>query len=448
MSVNDEWNHFIFQQMKKDGYDPFMNSHLTNDEMSVKINDPPSTKEASIEPKCVGPAPECNELFISTKTKCLYLSVPIDIENIFWKIPILDYYQQECGVVKKQKKIVCNTPEEYEQYKENLSHVNHYYEEQVIKMIDNVGLAPEGTETRILKRRYHYRKPVVAPVAEEESVDIDPESTLNPTPVPVPSIYSKCKKRLQYKNERKITIGMSKKDIVNSRRKKKAGAFYNCFALIVRFQHEDGFHEFHVKIFKTGKLEIPGRFSHSVLKSIKQIILKIVQPYYPDTPIHYVDGKDGVLINSNFNCGYHIDRDKAYSIFRNKYGIETSYNSSSYQGVKCKYYFNCEVGFKRALQTGRILEKDSMKMKELVKTHKYTKIAFMIFRTGSCIIVGNCTKKILYFLYDYIKDILKTEYHELATSYEDPLEKKPVKSAKVQKMNIYVQRVVATGPSS
>ena len=341
MSVNEEWNHFIFQQMKKDGYDPFMNSHLTNDESSVKINDPPSTKEASIEPKCVGPAPECNELFISTKTKCLYLSVPIDIENIFWKIPILDYYQQECGVVKKQKKIVCNTPEEYEQYKENLSHVNHYYEEQVIKMIDNVGLAPEGTETRILKRRYHYRKPVVAPVAEEESVDIDP--ALDPTPVPVPSIYSKCKKRLQYKNERKITIGMSKKDIVNSRRKKKAGAFYNCFALIVRFQHEDGFHEFHVKIFKTGKLEIPGRFSHSVLKSIKQIILKIVQPYYPDTPIHYVDGKDGVLINSNFNCGFYINRHMLCDILRSKYNIQAMFDPCSYPGIQCKFYYNNDL---------------------------------------------------------------------------------------------------------
>ena len=41
-------------------------------------------------------------------------------------------------------------------------------------------------------------------------------------------------RRIKFKDERKITVGVSKKDIMNCRGKAK-DAFYNCFAMIVRF---------------------------------------------------------------------------------------------------------------------------------------------------------------------------------------------------------------------
>lgn len=418
-NIDDEWQQFILKEYKKDGYDGIMHSHLTNDDHEILPVIKNNEKHVStIQQGCVASemvAPKCGELFISTKTKCLYLSEPIDIERIFWGLPVIDYYKPECGVVKKQKKIVCQNPEEYEQYKKRLSEINHYYQEQIIKMIDNVGLAPEGTETRIYKKRFDKKE----------------QKTRGE--------FMKCKKRVVYKNERKLTVGMCKKDIVNSRRKKKSGAFYNCFALIVRFlpNADENFQEFHVKVFNTGKLEIPGRFTTAVLQKIKQIVLDIVQPFrVGETPLYYVDGKDGVLINSNFKCGYFVDRDRIYTVLRNKYGIETSYNSSSYQGVKCKYYFNNEIGFDGP-QTGSILEKDAMKMKELAKTKKYTKISFMIFRTGSCIIVGNCTKKILYFIYEFLKNILTQEYAHITTGLElEEDENAPQKAVRPKKMSI------------
>ena len=56
---------------------------------------------------------------------------------------------------------------------------------------------------------------------------------------------------------RKIDIGMSKKDLTSYKTKKK-GAFYNCFALILRILYNDEYKEIHVKVFNTVKLEIPG----------------------------------------------------------------------------------------------------------------------------------------------------------------------------------------------
>jgi len=309
-------------------------------------------------------APECEELYISTTTKVLYLNQPIDINNVFWKIPIINYYDPCIGIVKKQMKIVSKTPEEYEIYKERLKK-QRYYREHIIKEIHN-------------------------PTA----------------------------RRIKFKDERKITIGISKKDIMNCRGKVK-NAFYNCFALIFRFVYESVYKEIHVKVFNTGKLEIPGVIGDELLNMVKNSIIDFLQPHIEDK-LEFVElsKEENVLINSNFKCGYFIDRDKLYMILKdNKYGIETAYDPTSYPGIKCKFYFNNHKPFDNDLQKGQIDEEDrNMKLSELVDNNKYTEVSFMIFRTGSCLIVGNCTEKILRFVYNFIKNMLETEYVNVKTT--------------------------------
>ena len=69
--------------------------------------------------------PKCEELYISTKTKVLFLNKGIDIYNIFWKIPIISYWQPKEGVVKKQIKMVSNSVEEYEEYNNQLKNLDY-----------------------------------------------------------------------------------------------------------------------------------------------------------------------------------------------------------------------------------------------------------------------------------------------------------------------------------
>ena len=111
--------------------------------------------------------PVCEDLYISTKTIVLFLNSPIDIYNIFWKIPISDYNTRDDCIIKKQMKIVSKTREEYEDYKKRLCG-EKYYIESVIKEIDN----PDA-------------------------------------------------RRIKFKDERKLTVGLSKKDIMICRGKKK-----------------------------------------------------------------------------------------------------------------------------------------------------------------------------------------------------------------------------------
>ena len=36
--------------------------------------------------------PKCSDIYISTQTKIVYLNTSIDLNNVFWQIPIINYY--------------------------------------------------------------------------------------------------------------------------------------------------------------------------------------------------------------------------------------------------------------------------------------------------------------------------------------------------------------------
>jgi len=369
-SIDDEWMSFITQSSDHSGSSSKPTSTKTN------------ATDSCLDETSLGDVPECEDLYISTKTKVLFLNQEIDIQNIFWTIPVIEYWQPKNGVVKKQMKIVSKTVEEFNEYKAKLEGIK-YYTENIIKQIDN-------------------------PTA----------------------------RRIKFKDERKITIGLSKKDIMNCRGKVK-NAFYNCFAMILRFKYEGAFREIHVKVFNTGKLEIPGILNSKLLDIVKEMILEYVQPNMPK-PLDFIENDDeqNVLINSNFNCGYYINRDKLHSILRSdKYHIESAYDPCSYPGVKCKFYFNNELGFDTELQNGRIVKQDTgMKMQELIDNKKYTEVSFMIFRTGSCLIVGNCSEKILKFIFEFIKTMLHNEYANIHVVNDEVVTKN--KKTKLRKKTV------------
>lgn len=366
-NIDDEWSTYLSMSSKT----------TFSNKKPVIIDDYKSTMDI----------PMCEELNISTTTKVLFLNQPVDIGDIFWKIPIIEYSEPKQGVIKKQMKIVSHSQEEYLEYTKKLENLN-YYTEHIIKRLDN----PNARRNR-------------------------------------------------FKDERKITIGISKKDIMNCRGKVK-NAFYNCFAIIIRFQQEEIFREIHVKIFNTGKMEIPGILNDELLNNVREMISDILRPIIStDIPIGFIENDDNnsVLINSNFNCGFYINREKIYSILRSeKYNIETAYDPCSYPGVKCKFYFNHDSGYSMETQCGYISKLDcKQKMNELGENKRYTEVSFMIFRTGSCLIVGNCSQKILNFIYSFIKNMLSEEYSKIVTLSE-------VSSSKVKQVKIRKRMVTFT----
>jgi hypothetical protein len=461
VSIDDEWKQFLsnysgsthnlidFQLFNNNSFNTdesnsisktTCNSFTTSDEETDEDEDEDEEEgedeelenKESMPSKVLNEKPEmtvtrnpCEELYISTQTQIFFLNTnEIDVDYIFWNIPVLEYAIPSIGVIKKQMRIISKDKDEFTKYQMALKQYK-YYSEKIMKQIDN----PKA-------------------------------------------------RKIKYKDVRKLTVGVSKKDIMNCHGKNK-NAFINCFAMVLRVQYHSVYHEIHVKVFNTGKLAIPGIVDDGLLIETKNVLLSVLQPCFPiltlklipaaDSPLvkrlvrgkkgngktdslgvnensskshfEYVKPKGNVLINSNFNCGYYIQQEKLKAILRDKYRLNPSYDPSMYPGVKCKFFYKNDLPADSIIQNGILGEDDkNVTMTELdeLSKDKYTKVSFMVFRTGNCLIVGNCTKEILHFVFEFVKTILMDEYEHIKAVNDVPVVK--MKKKKPRKRVVYLER--------
>jgi hypothetical protein len=343
LNIDEEWENFISTPNYDDDDDD-------DDDQLTEIIKQESEEylSANLTNDITSEAPKASNIYISTKTKIAYLNTPINLTKIFWGIPVINYYIPKNGVVKKQMKFNSIAQSELDFIEEKLKDQN-YFEENIITHIDN----PAG--------------------------------------------------RIKFKDIRKVSIGISKKDIMSYRCKKRS-AFYNCFVIILRMKIDDMFKEFHVKVFNTGKLEIPGIQNENTFQLILSEVIKTLQPHMEEELSYKPDTEMTVLINSNFNCGFFINREALYDILKFKYNIQAIYDPCSYPGIQCKFYYNPDVGIQNGCQI-------SEENKHLYKNVK--QVSFMIFRTGSVLIVGKCDENVLMIIYDFLKIILNNEFKNI-----------------------------------
>ncbi len=317
-------------------------------EGELDIDSSHMTNETSTIETCQ--APECTNLKISTKSKIIYLNSTFNLHELFWKLKVIDYDSETEGIIKKQIKFNFLNKNEVE-YFETMAKQEKNIKIKILNQVDN----PSG--------------------------------------------------RVQFKDVRKVDIGFCKKDILKPKKQSKS-AFYNCFVIIFRKFYNGVFREFHVKLFNSGKVEIPGIQSDHMLDSVIQILLDTIQPHFEKKIKELKEKRQLVLVNSNFNCMYYLDREKLVYILKKKYNIKCGMDSCSYPGIQCKY-----------------------KLKNNIE------ISFMIFRTGSVLIVGKCNDDELNEIYYFLKNIFKNEYmhiHEKESELEK-LEKEKIKHSKKKK---------------
>lgn len=293
--------------------------------------------------------PKSSDLYISTKTKIVYLNNNIDLNSLFWNIDIIPYDDESIGIIKKQMKFISTSAEELSNLESRIKKYN-YYDQQIIKHI------------------------------EQQQSD-----------------------KIIYRDIRKVTVGISNKDLLSTRSKKKS-AFYNCVVLIIRILHDDIFKEVHLKVFNTGKLEIPGVQNDVVFnETLKYVKSLFIDKCNKDIDFTYDTNNtiiaETVLINSNFDCKFCINRTILFDILKNKYNLNVSYDPCSYPGIQCKY----DVGNNKT-------------------------VSFMIFRTGSILIVGRCEENTIIDVYTFLKELLYKEHIDISEKYIIDIKNKEKKS--------------------
>ena len=355
-NLNDAWDSFMIN----DDNDDMMNSDENKSYFEEVVEKSVSSKSDEIK------IPKCSDLHISTKTKIAHLNQTVNLNEIFWKLKVVEFQKPECGIIKKQMKISSSSEEELNELLEKIGNEKRFVNQNILSNVDN----PDG--------------------------------------------------RVKFKDVRKINIGISKKDIESFRSKIKS-AFYNCFVLMIRIMCDGMFRELHVKVFNTGQLEIPGIKTDDMFENVMEVLLDNLRPLLPKDVDYEKHRTETILYNSNFNCGYYINRDKFYNLLKYKYNIQAIYDPCSYPGIQCKFYYNDEKECEEH-------EINGVKTDETKK-----KISFMIFRTGSTLIVGKCDKSILVSVYNFLKKILSDEFNVIMQVMEETEIKKKDKKRRIKK---------------
>jgi hypothetical protein len=371
--LDEEWSMFLQEPNKVHGHEPLKASV----DASATTADATATTSTTVATRsCVG-----SPLTISTKTKISYLNKDIPISELFWELKLIPYSSCNEGILKKQMKFNSHTLEEFKLLQQQID-----------------------TER---KKGFRTQEDVITP----NSV-----------------AYMK-----RYKDVRKLSVGFCTKDFGNKHRVKSA--FYNCFVIILRVNIHGVFKEYHVKVFNTGKIEIPGIKEDYEYDKLMISLVRVLGEY--DAAIGISDQpSDTILINSNFKTGYYINRDHLYDILMKDYKIQCVYDPCSYPGIQCKFFYYKDRP--REAQTG-VQDYDDIKGKgygykkkkdipaqQVIPTKlqnrrecKYMEISIMIFRTGSILIVGMCSEEILNDVYFFIRQLMEKEYHRIKQSNQE-----------------------------
>lgn len=209
-------------------------------------------------------------------------------------------------------------------------------------------------------------------------------------------------KFIQFKEnpEKGVNYKLSKKKRKNKKEPKKK--FYNQMTL-----HYFDEKLVNVKIFNNGKFQMTGlKYENHGIKIINDIIKLIsksknITKIVDNIDLKYDDYKI-VLINSDFNIGYRIDRNNLHRHINN-IGMYSSYEPLIYPGVNIKYYYNtnnndgiCNCNCKcEGKGTGN-------------GDGNCIRITIAVFESGSILITGKLNNTLLKIAYDFINNLLLT----------------------------------------
>lgn len=216
--------------------------------------------------------------------------------------------------------------------------------------------------------------------------------------------------KMEYKGE---TKGICRNDIM-LRRKRVKKTFFNQSSLVVRLLVDvNTWKEVNIKLFSNGGVQMTGvPDDRTGQKAIEWLAHEIEEKYPATFPtarkIHRYETQ---LVNSDYSIGVPIRREKLHKILVETYGLFSTFESTIYQGVNTKFYFN------KARKTGPPgiclcpTPCEGTGSGEAIGDCK--RITISPFQTGRIIITGARSLEQIEEAYHFMNDIFKKHASEI-----------------------------------
>ena len=220
---------------------------------------------------------------------------------------------------------------------------------------------------------------------------------------------------LKMEHEKNV-IGYSSRDVF-SKRGVSDKTFFNQSTIVLRKatnKEMTQFKEVNIKLFGNGGIQMTGipaeDFAReTLLWLIEQ--LKTVQPnVFTDTP--ELQKIKVQLINSDYQVAYPINRNNLHTILSQQYKLFSTFESTIYQGVNTKYYYNEKHPDKNT--PGICLCERRCKGQGTGSgPGECKRITMSVFQTGKIIVTGGRYLYQLEEAYHFLNKVLQNHAHEI-----------------------------------
>jgi len=208
-------------------------------------------------------------------------------------------------------------------------------------------------------------------------------------------------------------IGFSSRDLLTKRRV-GAKTFFNQSTIVIRKLREvDGdFKEVNIKLFANGGFQMTGvtteQFSRDVIDWTIRELNALPKPI---TSVPLTLTRFAVqLLNSDYKVNLLIKRAELHRLLCNEYNLSSTLETTIYQGVNTKYYYNTKSPDKTGICK---CPKFCNGQGDGSEVGTCKRITIAIFQTGSIIITGARTHEQLDEAYKFINKIIKTHLNEV-----------------------------------
>lgn len=217
---------------------------------------------------------------------------------------------------------------------------------------------------------------------------------------------------LKMEHETRV-IGNSARDLLTKRRVSDK-TFFNQSTLVLRKRKDDGeLKEVNVKLFANGGFQMTG-VTHEEFS--REVVLWMIEQFrglgvtISPTPMTLM--KFNVqLLNSDYKINALIKRAELHRILCEQYHLSSSLETTIYQGVNTKYYYNKEGQGNRGIcRCPRFCSGQG----NGETTGNCKRITIAAFQTGSIIITGARTRDQLDEAYDFMNMVLRTHARDVA----------------------------------
>lgn len=223
--------------------------------------------------------------------------------------------------------------------------------------------------------------------------------------------------KMEYKDK---VLGSSAKDALTKRRI-STKSFFNQSTLVVRQPAPaGGWKEVNLKLFENGGVQMTGiateEFARSTLQFVIELVKTLPKPVFKEGMEPHINKFQIQLVNSDYKIDGCIHRDNLHTIITKQYKLFSTYETTIYQGVNTKYYYN-KAYRDLPLQRGWChCDTPCSGSGDGSERGKCKKITISAFQTGRIIITGARNKEQLDEAYVFFNEILETHKANIITA--------------------------------